>query len=323
MNKNNKTKAQSMSVVIPCYNASKEIIRTIDSVLAQTLKPQQLVVVNDGSQDDSALIVWEYRERINAAGIKLLIISQPNKGVSAARNRGVEESNGDLIAFLDADDIWRPTKLAEHHKVFANDPTLGISFARCEIHNLATQSSTVSSLPMGAQNMSSVFSENPTTTSSNLVVRRQLFVQLGGFDESMSFAEDQEFIMRAIAKSQFSVTGIDKILVDYMCSENGLSAKLQSMHEGWLFMVAKIRIYAPDFVEQHFEQANARYCYYLARRNLRLNANAKQGWHFSKQALKSDWRYIFVSPLRTLPIIAINFTLNFLRQCGLALPIIS
>lgn len=104
----------TISVVIPCYNAEAFIEETIRSALNQTTPPGEILVINDGSTDDSAAI---------AASIspKVRVISQENQGESVARNRGFEEAKGDWIAFLDADDLWEPTKLEEQVKLIAND----------------------------------------------------------------------------------------------------------------------------------------------------------------------------------------------------------
>lgn len=95
---------QSVSVVIPCYNGSPFLRETLDSVLNQTHNPLEVLVVDDGSTDDSAAIAQSYGQPVR-------VLRQRNQGESVARNRGIEESRGDWIAFLDADDAWKPTKL--------------------------------------------------------------------------------------------------------------------------------------------------------------------------------------------------------------------
>jgi glycosyltransferase involved in cell wall biosynthesis len=96
----------AISVVIPCYNGARVIRTTVESVLAQTLSPLEVIVVDDGSTDDSAAIA-------EALGPPVRVIRQPNQGESVARNRGIDEAKGEWVAFLDADDLWKPEKLAE------------------------------------------------------------------------------------------------------------------------------------------------------------------------------------------------------------------
>lgn len=94
----------TISVVIPCYNAAPFLAAAIDSTLGQTSPPLEVIVVDDGSTDDSARIAQEY-------GPPVRVIRQTNQGESAARNRGIAAARGDWVAFLDADDLWVPTKL--------------------------------------------------------------------------------------------------------------------------------------------------------------------------------------------------------------------
>ena len=104
-----------VSVIIPTYNRGGLLEEAVDSVLTQTFRDFELVVVDDGSTDDT-------RERLERFGQRVTCVSQPNRGVSAARNTGVARSSGDLIALLDSDDLWRPAKLARQVAFFENHP---------------------------------------------------------------------------------------------------------------------------------------------------------------------------------------------------------
>jgi len=106
-----------VSVVIPCYNAARFLRETLDSILAQTLPAAEIIVIDDGSTDDSAAIAESYGPPVRA-------IRQPNQGESVARNRGIDEAKGDWIAFLDADDLWYPEKLEKQMAVAAASPDI-------------------------------------------------------------------------------------------------------------------------------------------------------------------------------------------------------
>jgi len=110
----------TISVIIPLYNKQREIGDTLRSVLAQTLQPTEIVVVDDGSTDGSAGAV----RAIASPLVKL--VTQANAGVCAARNRAIAESTGDLIALLDADDTWEPGFLEEIASMAAEFPGCGI-----------------------------------------------------------------------------------------------------------------------------------------------------------------------------------------------------
>ena len=107
----------AISVVIPAYNAGRHLARTIDSVLAQTFCALEIIVVDDGSTDDTAEVARTY-------GSKIRYIAQNNAGASVARNTGIEAAKGEWIAFLDADDEWLPEKLAKQTELLERNPDL-------------------------------------------------------------------------------------------------------------------------------------------------------------------------------------------------------
>lgn len=109
-----------VSVVIPAFNAAKFIVETIESVLKQTYQPIEIILVDDGSYDSTVSLVEEN------FGDRVRLVSQKNAGPSAARNRGICESSGKYIAFLDADDIWLPKKIEKQVAVMEKHPELGL-----------------------------------------------------------------------------------------------------------------------------------------------------------------------------------------------------
>ena len=114
-----------VSVVIPAYNAARWLPETLDSVLAQTAPPREVIVVDDGSSDDTEQVLAPFRPRIN-------YLKQKNGGPAVARNAGIRASSGEFIALLDADDLWRPDKLAKQLAVLDAHPDTGVVFSNYE-----------------------------------------------------------------------------------------------------------------------------------------------------------------------------------------------
>src|SRR5689334_4764378 len=130
---------RSVSVVIPTYNYGRFIDEAIRSALAQTQPPMEIIVVDDGSTDDTKDVVATF-------GDKVKYVRQENAGVCAARNRGVAESSGDLIALLDADDVLEPTNLEKQSARFDEDERVG--FVHCGVREFDSDTGNVIALKL-------------------------------------------------------------------------------------------------------------------------------------------------------------------------------
>ncbi|MEA5512660.1 glycosyltransferase family A protein [Nodularia sp. UHCC 0506] len=286
-----------VTVIIPAYNAAEFLPATITSVQQQTFSDWELLIINDGSTDDTVAVIRQYQETDH----RIHLIEQINQGVSTARNLGIAKSKGEIIAFLDADDQWLPDKLQQHLQQFQSHPQLGVSFAQVEILNQTGEpTGQVSSSRLINLKPEHLLSENPTTTTSNWVVCKEVFAQVGGFSPDMSYSEDLEWLLRVICTGVWEIAGINQVLTRYRTSSAGLSANLYRMEAGWNQLVQKAKIYAPQLVENHFALAQALHLRYLARRAFRLKLPAEVGVDFMSRALASDWRLLFYQPKRSL-----------------------
>ncbi len=275
------------SVIIPAYNASSTLRSTVRSVLLQTLQDFEIIVIDDGSTDSTMKVMLDLAgqdQRIRTA-------SKSNSGVSATRNLGAKLAKGDLLAFLDADDEWEADKLVTHLALHHSDDLLDASFAQVtfcpDLRGRMSKSRSRSTVPFGYLHLSDVLVENAICTTSNLVVDAVLFEELGGFDEEMSHAEDQEFLARLI-ESDALIKGTNTPLVNYRMSEDGLSCDYEAMLRNWLVLASAYLCPA--------ELANAKaiYCRYLTRRALRAGAPISVARDFARKGFASD-RKAFLS----------------------------
>ena len=178
-----------ISVIIPTYNRAWAIKEAIDSVLAQEYNRFEIIVVDDGSTDDTQHILEAYTKDIT-------IIHQRNKGVSAARNRGVDFASGQWIAFLDSDDLWLPGKLAVQLEFFNARPDALI----CQTEEIWIRNGVRVNPGKRHQKPSGMIFEPSLelclVSPSAVMIRRELFGEVGLFDESLPACEDYDLWLR-------------------------------------------------------------------------------------------------------------------------------
>lgn len=291
------TAAPFFSVVIPCYNAARFIVATLRGVCDQSFQSWEAIVVDDGSTDGSAAIVGQ----IAQSDSRIRLLAKPNSGVSKTRNAGAAAAAGEHIAFLDADDFWHPGYLECMAAHLRRKPEIGVAFAIARIVDASgAPTGALSSRKSSGLDTFDFLSSNPTTTCSNLIVRRKLFEKLGGFPEELCHAEDQLFLIRAHL-AQATIEGLPEILVDYRINEKGLSADLESMRRGWEYMAAQAVQDAPEIIAPLIPRARALNLSYLARRALRVRS-ASGSWRYMAGALGSDWTILLAKPWPTAPL---------------------
>lgn len=183
------TPSKTVSVIIPTYNRAWALKEAIDSVLAQDYTNFELIVVDDGSTDDTPSLLAAYGDRITA-------IRQSNQGVSAARNRGMDVSSGELIAFLDSDDRWLPQKLSCQADWFSHHPNALI----CQTEEIWIRNGRrVNPKNRHKKPAGDIFEKSLhlcLVSPSAVMIKRGLFNRVGNFDESMPACEDYDLWLR-------------------------------------------------------------------------------------------------------------------------------
>lgn len=196
-----------VSVVIPVYNGERYLGDAIESVLAQTYRPVQLLVVDDGSTDKSADVAKSYAE--------VLYIHQTNQGHGVAKNVGAAAANGEFLAFLDSDDLWAPDKLDLQVGHLQRNPDVG--YVSCHMRNFLEPGQSVPPWLAGVG-----LSDVPAYIPSALLVRRSVFDEVGGFDPSYRRANDVDWHLRA-KDAGVRMGSVDRVLLRRRIHDANLS----------------------------------------------------------------------------------------------------
>lgn len=222
-----------VSVVIPAYRCAQYIAQTVESVLGQSYRECEVLVINDGSPDTPLLekALEPFRDRI-------VYISQPGSGPSSARNRGIIQARGQYIAFLDADDYWAPNHLAKRMELFRQDPGLELVYCDCILLKDETSVGRAFSLQPQAARVSfdALVVEDCAIGTSTAVVLREAIVRAGLFDESFGRCEDFEMWLRmSLGGSRMAYHSDADVF--HRVTEHGLSADRLAMKRD------RIRVY--------------------------------------------------------------------------------
>lgn len=291
------------SVVIPCFNAEKTIRATLESARSQSIGDTEIIVVDDGSHDHTPAIVAE----IASYDQRIVLVRQSNGGVSVARNTGISAAQARAIAFLDADDLWHRDHLAVHLCRLRSMPRLGVSFSPArfidEHGNVVGRS-----MPL-LNNIAPVdiLHSNPTTTCSTMVVRREIFKDVGLFRTDMRHNEDQEWLFR-VALSGWTMAGDPIARVDYRTNPRGLASDLDGMYRGFETMLVEASKRAPILVKRNAVRARANMLRYLARRAIRLDLEPHIARGFILKAIRTYPSLLLREPRATIPTLAAALT---------------
>lgn len=280
------------SIIIPAYNAITYLPKTVESVLKQTFTDFEILIINDGSSDN--IVEW-------ASGIKdprLKLISKENQGVSAARNTGIAEAKGEYIAFLDADDLWEPTKLEKQLQCFKNNLLLGLVHTEMVLIDEKGKS-LVRKFTSNIEGDALIhLLEHNTVVTSSVIVRSSCLETVGNFDKNLRYFEDWELWVRIALRYPFAL--IKEPLIFYRQHPNNTTKNWQMLEQN----LGSIEQVFQSVPEELSYLKNRTYAYakiYLAWKTLQ-SGYYKQAANFRNQAIKDYSKVLFSDTLIRLSV---------------------
>lgn len=259
-----------ISVIIPVYNGGKTIRETIESVLNQTFRDFELIILNDGSQDSTLEVVSSIQDS------RLKVFSYPNAGLATSRNRGTFHAVGEYISFIDADDLWTPDKLETQLKALQDNPEAAVAYSWTNYIDESGQflrrgGYLTANGDVYAKLLVVDFLEN----GSNPLIRRQALIQVGGFDESLPAAEDWDILLRLAAQHSFVAVPYPQIL--YRVSASSMSAHVVRQETACLKVLDRAFNQAPESLQYLKKYSMANLYRYLSFKVLDAYPERKRG----------------------------------------------
>lgn len=297
-----------VSVIIPAFNCEAFIDEAVESVLQQTLQPDEIIVVDDGSTDSTAERLQKYRS-------VLRYIHQENKGPSAARNVGISNASGEYIAFLDNDDVWLPRKLAAQVDAMRRHPEVALVFSDAAWirddgttarYTFDRRPGSASRSGNGLRSQIARLAENDGTIlagdwygdllqdnfiiNSSVLMRREALLKVGAIDESLVLNSDYDLWLRI--SSHFPIAYLNLAALNYRVHEGSMSGALalreyRYRHWDTRLFEKHIEIGRPEFrtvIKKRVAQ-----CHALAAWGYFHYGNLPEARRINRQALSSNW----------------------------------
>ena len=293
------------TIIVPAFNAAGTLPETLRALSAQTFADFEIIVVDDGSRDDTVAVANAQAEP------RLRVVRQVNRGLAGARNTGIAHARGACIGFCDADDIWMPDKLAAHVAHLEANPHVGLSYSGSALIDDA-------SAPMGLyqrprlRNVSAahVFKRNPVGNGSAAVLRRAALDAIAWrpgqekardwwFDEGLRRSEDIECWLRLALTTDWQLEGVPGALTLYRVNGAGLSADTDAQLASWERMVSNLEPIAPDFFAARAPAARAYQLRYLCRRSV-IAGDAGAAADLVRRMLRTSLIPLREEPVKTL-----------------------
>ncbi len=273
-----------VSVIMCVWNGEQTIRESLCSVLNQTFRDFELIVIDDGSTDGSMAAIADNGDQ------RIKRFSFENAGPAVARNRGIHQSSGNFITFMDADDVWLTQKLERQLKALQRHPEASVAYCwvdrfECDVrvrqpHAYGTLSGNVyERLLVG----------NLVGNGSNILVRREALEEVGLFHESLLAAEDWELNLRLAARHKF--IAVQEALVLYRQTPGSITSDLERMERGVQLAIQKVFREAPVELRYLMHQREANFYDFMASRICRGVRSRQQAWYALHNLLRIGLRY--------------------------------
>ena len=246
-----------ISVIVPAFNAEASILETVATVRAQTFHDLEILVIDDGSTDDTLSRLTGVRDE------RLRLLSFENGGLSAARNRGIEHSSGEFLAFIDADDLWTPEKLQSQLEALRRRPDAGIAYSwTAFVDDDGRFLFAKEPLQFEGDVYADLLRECFIASGSNVMIRRRCVDSIGPFDVNLRSAEDWEYWLRVAAHWPFVV--VPRYQVLYRLSTRSMSSEVGTIEAASMTVLDRAIEAAPPGVECRREECLANVKQYVS-----------------------------------------------------------
>lgn len=293
-----------VSVIIPAYNAQDFIGATLQSVLMQTYKMIEVLVVDDGSTDRTVEIVQEFAKDDR----RIILLRQQNAGVAAARNLAIQAAKGEFIAPVDADDIWYPQKLEKQVQVMLqSDESVALVYAwSVYINEDGSLTTTCQINNVSGEMFVPLLHGNLLGNASSALIRRICFEKVGGYNtklkqQNAQGCEDWDIYLRIAEHYQFQV--VPELLIGYRQVLGSMSFDCEKMLRSFELVAATAQQQHPEIPAKAFRWARSNFNWYLAMRCKQVNNHWKTA-HYLLQSARLDY----------FPLIRVRFHLMLFRS---------
>ena len=279
-----------ISVIIPTYNRVDLLKRAIKSIQNQTYKDIEIIIVSDGSTDNTKEFVRSVMKFDNRISFFDYF---PSKGANIARNIGIEKAKGEYISFLDDDDEWLPTKLEDQLKIFNYNKKIGLVYTGINIIYIKEKIS-YTSLPNEEGNLSDrILIDNVIGTTSSVIIKAEILKEVGIFDVNLNALQDWDLWIRICQKTEVGV--VKKCLINYYnyTDKKQISSNTLKYEESIRYIELKYKDYYKNLDNKSF--LRKKFCDYklLANKNLRNN-NKKIARKYCFEAMKYHFNIILL-----------------------------